>query len=124
MQDEIRFFPFFSWYPQGLKIRIMSWAIKKAPSLVGHTEAPAINWFTPWKANRMLIKAGFHEIYGTWDLIRDEEFGNTKKKILRVIRAHYSVRVAAEVFVPAFMCLAIKKRSYTANAINNFNHSG
>lgn len=46
-QGEIRFFPFFSWYPQRLKVKIMNFAVKKKPSLVGYTEAPAINWFTP-----------------------------------------------------------------------------
>jgi 2-polyprenyl-3-methyl-5-hydroxy-6-metoxy-1,4-benzoquinol methylase len=57
-QHEIDGFPFFGWYPHSLKRRIMAWTQKNKPHLIGHTEAPAINWFTPRKARRMLQQAG------------------------------------------------------------------
>lgn len=59
MQNEIRFFPFFSWYPQKIKERIMNWAAHYHPSLIGYTNAPAMNWFTPWKTNKLLKKNRF-----------------------------------------------------------------
>jgi ubiquinone/menaquinone biosynthesis C-methylase UbiE len=107
-QDEIRFFPFFSWYPQRLKVKIMNWAVKKKPSLVGYTQAPAINWFTPWKADRMLKNVGFNDVYGTWDVIRGEEVGN-KKLILKIIRLNFLTKLIADVFLPGCIYVAIKK---------------
>jgi len=108
LQGEIRFFPFFSWYPQKLKVRIMNWAVKKKPSLVGYTDAPAINWFTPWRAERLLKNAGFVRVYGTWDVLRDEEVGR-KKMILKIIRSNILTKIVADVFVPGCLYVAIKE---------------
>jgi ubiquinone/menaquinone biosynthesis C-methylase UbiE len=106
-QSEIRFFPFFGWYPQKMKVKIMNWAVKKKPSLVGYTVAPAINWFTPWKAERMLKNVGFKKVYGTWDVLREEEVGR-KKTILKFIRLHIFTKLVADVFVPGCLYIAIK----------------
>ena len=110
-QTEIRYLPFFGWYPQRLKVSIMDWAVKNRPSLVGYTEAPARNWFTPWKATRMLKYAGFSAIYGTWELVREEEFGSRGYKILRLIRSSAITRFIADVFAPACMCLSVKNQN-------------
>jgi ubiquinone/menaquinone biosynthesis C-methylase UbiE len=67
-QDEIRGFPLFGWYPGPLKRRIMNWAVKNRPHLVGHSEAPAVNWFTPRRARTLLEKQGFRRVYDRWDL--------------------------------------------------------
>jgi ubiquinone/menaquinone biosynthesis C-methylase UbiE len=107
-QGEIRFFPFFSWYPQRLKVRIMKWAVKKKPSLVGYTDAPAINWFTPWKADRLLKTAGFSQVYGTWDVLREEEVGRNLI-ILKIIRSNILTKLIADIFVPGCLYIALKK---------------
>ena len=107
-QGEIRFFPFFSWYPQKLKVKIMNWAVKKKPSLVGYTEAPAINWFTPWNTERMLKNAHFNEVYGTWDVLCDEEVSR-KKILLKIIRSNILTKLAADVFVAGCLYVAIKE---------------
>jgi hypothetical protein len=37
----------------------MAWAIKHRPHIIGHTDAPAINWWTPAKDINKLNNAGF-----------------------------------------------------------------
>jgi SAM-dependent methyltransferase len=69
-QGEISGFPLFGWYPDRLKARIMDWAKAERPELVGYTEHPAVHWFTPWKARRLLRKHGFSAVYDRWDVSR------------------------------------------------------
>lgn len=94
-QHEIRGFPLFGWYPDPIKQRIMRWALRKRPDLIGHTTAPAINWFTPRKARRMLEKAGFRGVWDTWDLRLPEEGGAAYRLALRAIQRVYPLRLAA-----------------------------
>jgi ubiquinone/menaquinone biosynthesis C-methylase UbiE len=63
-QNEISRFPLFSRYPDPVKRRIMLWAKRNRPHLVGYTDAPAVNWWTPRKAREKLTQAGFAEV---WD---------------------------------------------------------
>ena len=107
-QNEIKGFPFFSWYPDNLKIKIMNWAVKNKPGLVGFTNTPAINWLTPWKANMLLKQAGFEKIYDRWDLLVDDEFDTSMKHILRLIRSTKATKLLADVLVPDCGYLAIK----------------
>lgn len=107
-QGEIRFFPFFSWYPQKLKERIMKWAVIKKPSLVGYTVTPALNWFTPWKTERMLKNAGFKKVFHTWDILREEELCN-KKIILKIIKSNLLTKLVADIFVPTSLYIAKKE---------------
>lgn len=72
-QSEIQYFPFFPWYPQRAKLRIMNWAKINKPSLVGWTDTPAINWFTPWSAKRLLGEAGLQLQYDNWDLVDESQ---------------------------------------------------
>ena len=68
-QDEIAGFPLFGWYPDLLKKKIMQWAKENRPELVGYTQVPAIHWFTPGKARRLLMDPGFRKIFDRWDLL-------------------------------------------------------
>jgi len=68
LQQEIRFFPLFGWYPDRLKKSIMRWAAKGWPAAVNHTEAPALWWWTPRRARRWLRDAGFDEVWDRWQL--------------------------------------------------------
>jgi ubiquinone/menaquinone biosynthesis C-methylase UbiE len=68
LQAEIRGFPAFGWYPNPLNLQVMRWASLRRPELIGHTSRPAIHWFTPWKARRMLNRAGFRTVFDRWDL--------------------------------------------------------
>lgn len=107
-QGEIRFFPFFSWYPGKIKVQIMEWATRHQPSLIGYTETPAINWFTPWKAKRLLRTAGFEEIYDRWDLVRTSELSPVKRLALKVIRLGIITKILADVLKPCCGFLAVK----------------
>jgi len=110
-QNEIRFFPFFGWYPDGLKRRIMDWAVKNRPSLVGYTTTPAINWFTPWKAKRLLNEAGFKKIYTRWDLLAAKrgKMNDPRSKLVRIIASKNYLKILADICKSGCSYLAIKE---------------
>jgi ubiquinone/menaquinone biosynthesis C-methylase UbiE len=100
-QREINGFPFFGWYPDGLKRRVMDWTKKNHPHLIGYTEAPAINWFTPGKARRMLRQAGFrHPVYDRWDLRQASEGGTAYRLALRVVKLGAATKLLADMAIP------------------------
>ena len=107
-QNEIRFFPFFSWYPLIIKRQIMKWALKHKPSLIGYTHTPAVNWFTPWKAEKLLKAAGFKKTYDHWDLLTETNYGKIKRNLLKLIRSNKFLRVLADFRTPFCRYLAIK----------------
>lgn len=107
-QSEIRGFPAFSWYPNPLKRKIMDWAKRARPELVGNTTMPAIHWFTPWKARRMLREAGFGTIYDRWDLRLPSEGGPLYRRALKIIRQNAFTKAVADVAVPCCSYAAVK----------------
>ncbi len=107
-QDEIRGFPLFGWYPDALKRRIMEWAKTNRPRLIGHTGAPAINWFTPWKARRMLHKSGFSRVYDRWDLARPLEPKKVVRMVLGMIRLCFITKLCADMLVRGCAYVAVK----------------
>ena len=107
-QGEIRGFPCFSWYPHPLKVRIMRWAAEKRPQLIGHTAMPAVHWFTPRKAHRMLQRAGFLEVYDRWDLRLPSEGGRMYQRALSIIRLNSATKLVGDMFVPSCSYAAVK----------------
>jgi len=107
-QHEIRNFPLFGWYPDSVKKRIMWWAAKNRPELVGHTAAPAINWFSDRTARQSLEKAGFNLVIDRWHLRRDNEGGRLYAIALRIIRSNAIVRRIANVAVSECAYAAVK----------------
>jgi 2-polyprenyl-3-methyl-5-hydroxy-6-metoxy-1,4-benzoquinol methylase len=108
-QREISGFPFFGWYPDALKRRIMAWAQANKPHLIGYTDAPAINWFTPAKAERMLRQAGFrHMVYDRWDLRQLSEGGTAYKAGLSVVKLGSAPKLLADLAFPGCAFATIK----------------
>jgi SAM-dependent methyltransferase len=108
-QQEINGFPFFGWYPDRLKRRVMRWTQEHKPHLIGHTETPAVHWFTPGKARRMLARAGFRGvIYDRWDLRRLSEGGRAYRMALRLARLGYGTKLVADVMLPGCAYATIK----------------
>jgi SAM-dependent methyltransferase len=107
-QMEISGFPAFGWYPDFVKQRTMRWAAAQRPHLVGHTAHPAINWFTPWKARRLLHAAGFSKIYDRWDLRLADEGGRVYQQILRLIKLNAATKFLADVAVMECSYAAVK----------------
>jgi SAM-dependent methyltransferase len=110
-QAEIKGFPFFGWYPDPLKQRIMSWAKDHRPQLVNYTKTPAINWFTPRKARRLLRKHGFDKVYDRWDLRGLEEGGKMYRTAVRVISSSAATKRVADTLVPDCSYAAFKPQS-------------
>jgi SAM-dependent methyltransferase len=108
VQREIDRFPLFPWYPKPLKLRVMRWAVENKPELVGHTDAPAIYWWTPWMARRELAKAGFGAVYDRWQIRLDSEIPARALPVFRVIKSRQVLRDIAEVAVPACAYAAVK----------------
>ena len=108
IQDEIDGFPLFGWYPNALKLKIMNWATKKKPKLVGGTETPAIHWFTPWKARRLLLNHGFSKVYDRWQMRGEDEGGTLYKCLLKFARMNSLHKFTADVLVKGCSYAAIK----------------
>jgi SAM-dependent methyltransferase len=108
IQNEIRRFPAFSWYPNPLKLAIMNWARVHRPALVGHNVRPAIHWFTPRKAHRMLRAAGFAAIHDRWDLRLPAEGGTLYRAALGAVRLHAVTKFLADIVVPDCAYAAVK----------------
>jgi SAM-dependent methyltransferase len=106
--SEIRGFPLFGWYPDRLKIRIMNWAKIKRPDLVGHTENPAIHWFTPWKARRILKDHGFRKVYDRWDVSRAYSTSGINSFIFKMIAWGKITKLLADVLRKGCNYTAIK----------------
>jgi SAM-dependent methyltransferase len=109
MQEEIRFFPFFSWYPDKFKVKIMNWAKEKHPGLIGFTNFPAINWFTPWSTRKLSKVIGFSKVYDQWDLVRLENRPFIIRKCLNLIKRSSALKIAADVLIPHCSYLVIKE---------------
>lgn len=107
-QNEIRGFPLFGWYPNALKLKIMNWVKDAHPELVGHTRTPAINWFTPSKANQLLKQAGFKEVYDRWDLVHENEAERGYQFILPWVRSNQLAKTLADMIIVGCSYAAIK----------------
>ncbi len=107
IQREIRGFPLFPWYPPPVRRAIMKWAAEHRPSLVGHTETPAVHWFTPWRVQSDLSRAGFVRVANRWELRRDDEQPARYKPVLRAARRNVVARYVCDVVIPASAYLAI-----------------
>jgi len=107
-QHEIKNFPLFGWYPDSLKKRIMWWAARNRPELVGHTATPAINWFSDRVVRRRLAAVGFSTVVDRWDLRRYSEGGRLHAAALKLIRSSRIVTAIANIVVPECAYAAVK----------------
>jgi SAM-dependent methyltransferase len=108
VQKEIRGFPFFGWYPDAMRRRLMNWAKEAKPHLIGHTNTPAFHWFTPSKARTLLQRHGFKQVYDRWDLRQENEGGRAYQWALRVVRSSKLSKTLADIIVPDCAYAAIK----------------
>ena len=132
-QDEIRFFPFFSWYPDNVKLTIMHWALIHKPSWIEHAETPAINWFTPKKANRLLKEAGFGVVYDRWNLLVRQRAGPFQapmslnliaSRMAKIIESRTFTKLWADVLLPDCAYLAIKTMDEEEITVDHVSVSG
>lgn len=107
-QSEIRGFPAFGWYPDPVKRRIMRWAARCRPELVGNTKRPAIHWFTPRKARRMLRDAGFSRVYDRWQLRDPADETGLRRIAVALVRAAPPFKLLADALVPGCSYAAVK----------------
>jgi hypothetical protein len=105
-QSEIAHVPLFGWYPLPLKRGIMRWAQRHRPAWIGHTDAPAIHWFTPRSAGRRLRAAGFDEVVDRWQLRLPSEDTGAARLLVRAARHNIIVRCLGNVAVTGCSYLA------------------
>lgn len=108
-QKEIRGFPFFGWYPNRMKLRIMAWARDHRPSLVGYTSFPAINWFSDGKAVAHLRAAGFDQVWDRWDMRQESQGGKVHGIAIKLIKRSLLFKRIANAMVPMCAYAAIKR---------------
>ncbi len=107
-QGEIDGYPLFGWYPHRLKLRIMDYVKEHKPHLVGYTTRPAIHWWTPWKARRMLREAGFQRVLDRWDIRLPTEGGRVHALGLRVVQLGGPFKLLADMCCEGCAFLAFK----------------
>ena len=110
VQQEISHVPLFGWYPDRLKRRIMLWARDNRPAWVGHTQHPALHWWTPARARRELRQAGLEDVRDRWEL-RAPLASGSKGRAIRLVAGHRALRLAADVAVPGCSYAARRRAS-------------
>ena len=109
-QHEIRNFPLFGWYPDALKKRIMWWAARNRPGLVGHTATPAVHWFSDRIAHKKLAAVGFSTVFDRWAFRRENEGGPVYVVALKLIRSNPIVKRIANIAISECAYAAVKSQ--------------
>jgi ubiquinone/menaquinone biosynthesis C-methylase UbiE len=104
---EIFGFPMFPWYPTRLQRRIMDWALRERPWLVGNTSTPAYQWFRHRWVRRTLRSIGFRVVVDRWALRTDDRTG-WQQLAIRAAARNRGVRLAGDVARGGMEYLAIK----------------
>lgn len=106
-QSEIAHVPLFGWYPLPLKRAVMRWAKRRRPAWIGHTDVPAMHWFTPRSASRRLRRAGFDLVLDRWQLrLPSEDRTALHRVVMGAARRWRLARLAGDVVVPGCSYLA------------------
>lgn len=100
LQEEIRYFPLFGWYPQPVKHKVMTWCTAHWPAAVNHTSKPALWWWTHGRAQKWLRDAGFAEIHDRWQLRAGVPGGGAVHKAIQWVADHPAAGRIADVIVP------------------------
>lgn len=109
-QNEIAWFPCFSWYPTSVQHSLTRWTQQHRPGWIGHTDTPAMHWFTPARTAQMLHKAGFQKVYDCWDMRIQSEGGKGHSLALRLIRRWSVLRILAYMCVQGASWAAVKAK--------------
>ena len=107
-QGEIDGYPLFGWYPNRLKLKIMAHVKEHKPHLIGYTTKPAIHWWTPPNARRMLRAAGFQRILDRWDIRLPNEGGALHAFGLRIVQLGSAPKFIADMCSEGCAFLAFK----------------
>ncbi len=99
VQQEIRGFPLFGWYPDNVKKRVILWARDHRPNLVGHTTAPALHWWTNRNARDRLTNAGFARFWTRWELRLPDEGGEQAARVVAIIKRSRALQRIADTFI-------------------------
>jgi SAM-dependent methyltransferase len=106
-QGEIRGFPLFPWYPRKLQRRILDWAARDRPWLVGYTDTPAYSWFRHRWVNRALHSIGFRLVVDRWTLRKNERKGR-QRLLIHAAAENRGFRLIGDLAVSGMEYLAIK----------------
>lgn len=106
-QGEIRGFVFFPWYPRKLQRRILDWASRERPWLIGYADSPAYQWFRHRWVKHALYTAGFRAIVDRLTMRKHERDG-WRGLTIRAAAENRCLRFAGDLAMPGMEYLAIK----------------
>jgi len=106
-QGEIRGFVLFPWYPPKLQRRILDWAARERPWLIGYTDSPAYQWFRHRWVTDALRAVGFSVVVDRWTLRKNERDG-WRGRTIRAAAENRSLRLAGDLAMCGMEYLAIK----------------
>ena len=83
-QQEVNHFPFYSWLPDPIQRRVLSWIMKERRDLVNFTDFPAINWFTFGGMRKAFRQAGLEPL-DRLDLLARMKLPGAKGTVARIL---------------------------------------
>lgn len=113
IQGEISGFPFFGWYPDNIKTKIMIWSKNNHPELIGYTDHPAMHWWTPSNTRRRLKTAGFDKIWDRWDLRHPSEDNGILRIMIGFAKRFNYFRIIGDMISPG--CSYAARKGFTNN---------
>jgi ubiquinone/menaquinone biosynthesis C-methylase UbiE len=108
-QSEIRWWPCFPWYPDRAQRRVMDWAKRERPEMIGYTQAPAYWWFRHREVRARLHALGFAAIVDMWQLrATSGEARGWRRVVIDAAARSRVARTAGSLVVPGMEYLAVK----------------
>lgn len=98
LQDEFNL-PMYSWFPQSLKKLIEKISATRYPSIANHATYPAVNWFTYFQLEKILMAKGF-VCFDRFDLMDVNQKSVLIRKALPFVRKILILRWLGHMLTP------------------------
>jgi ubiquinone/menaquinone biosynthesis C-methylase UbiE len=110
-QHEIGRFPLFPWYPDRVRRKVMTWAMRERPWLVGHSTRPAFLWYSHREVQRRLREAGFTRIVNRWELRSvSGELSGARHAVVTLAARNRVARFFADIALGGMEYVAVRER--------------
>ncbi len=100
--------PFYSWYPDPIKKRLVQLTIDKFPQLANYAKYPAVNWFSPRSLSRFL--EGMDVVAADrFDLIDLQSQSVPRRLIIHILRRSPALRILGHILTPSTVLVGAKQ---------------